>query len=262
MPELFHHQSTFFGCLTVERVKRVAANDPEHGAGFEALASRLWHRVRGALPDTDDVLLATRAFDTGTSARCPALDAQQRCSVHDHHKPAICRVVPFDALLPDSLQGAVLANRASEARYLGSDCIAPGPRPGLPVVTRRLQVVDEGAREALAQRREHLAQEREHWGNGVFRRLESELFGSPAALERVPPHGFMTLSLAPVLIAMVQQAPDSRTRCIAYLEAQAELAARLLGDATSSERAPTPPLRQLVAFTRSNAQLCRQLKER
>jgi len=261
VPELLHHQHTFFGCLTIQRIARPPLSEAALRGEFDQLAARLWHRLPHGNERTDDVLLATRAFDLGLSDRCPALNEQQRCSLHDNRKPSICRVVPLDALRPDCVQHEVLASREAEAQHFGSDCIARGERPGFELVTRRLTVVNEDARAALAQRRADLAQERDAWGNHVFGLLSRDLFSSEPALGRVPEAGFMTLSLAPVLISLLDRALVSRARCVEYLDAQAGLAERLLGTALKAGHAERDSVRQLSAFARTNAHLRLQLKE-
>ncbi len=155
----------------------------------------------------------------------------------------------------------MLASREAEAQHFGSDCIAPGQKPGFEVVTRRLSVVDGGARAALARRREDLAEERDAWGDRVFQLLRPDLFSSAAALERLPQPGFMTLSLAPVWIALLERSLLSRARCVAYLDAQASLADRLLQDAVAGGHAERDSVRQLSAFARTNARLRLQLKD-
>jgi hypothetical protein len=222
---LFHHQRAFIGCLSVR-----------------------WLAAPGG-----ELALTTRAFDTGLSERCPALDAERRCSLHDDKKPAVCRVVPFDEWLPDHLQHLVLAERAREARYIGSDCIVPGARPGLPVVTRRLEVVDAGARRALAERRRDLADERRFWGRALAPLLRAELLArSEPAL---PPSGFLTLSIAPVLLVLADTSSRSRERCMAYLAAQAPLCERTLQQARLDGCAERAAIQQLSAFTSTNARL-------
>jgi hypothetical protein len=223
VPELFHHQRTFIGCLSVR-----------------------WPGEAGR-----DLLLTTRAFDTGLSEHCPALDAERRCSIHDDKKPAVCRVVPFDELLPDPLQHLVLSERATEARYLGRDCIVPGVRAGFPVVTRRLEVVDEGARAALAERRRDLANEQRFWGNTVTPLLAAEL----RSFRPYHAGGFLTLSIAPVLMELAAASVRCRERCMAYLGAQATLCERTLKEARSAGFAERAAIRQLAAFTGTNARL-------
>jgi len=260
LPELLHHQHTFFGCLTIQRMARPPLSDAALRTEFDQLAASLWHRLPEGNARTDDVLLATRAFDLGLSERCPALDEQKRCSLHEDRKPSACRVVPLDALQPDRVQHLVLASRETEAHYFGSDCIVPGQTPGFEVVTRQLDVVAQGARAALAQLRDDLARERDTWGDRVFQLLRADLFPS-AALERLPQAGFMTLSLVPVLISLLERSLLSRARCVAYLEAQARLAERLLGNAAASGHAEHDTVRRLAAFARSNARFCKQLKD-
>jgi Fe-S-cluster containining protein len=261
VPELLHHQHTFFGCLTIQRMARPSLRDAALHSEQERLAASLWHRLPEGDARTDDVLLATGAFDLGISPRCPALDDEQRCSLHADRKPAICRVVPLDALQADRAQHLVLASRESEAHYFGSDCIAPGQKPAFEVVTRRFNVVQDGARAALAQRRRDLAEERSAWGDRVFQLLRADLFRSPAALERLPRAGFMTLSLAPVLIALLEKSQLSRSRCVEYLDAQARLAQRLLDHAGASGHAERDTVRQLAAFAGTNTRLRSQLKD-
>ena len=227
---------------------------PYHEQG-KALAEQLLHAVPGAPATADRVLLATQAFDAGLEARCPALNAELGCSLHGPHKPGICRVVPFDALLPDGLQHLVLAQRAAETRYLGSDCISPGVRPGFAVVTRRLEVVQADARAALDDRRRDLAEERIRWGQRVFQALLPELGAGGSALEKLPRQGFITLSLAPVLLVLAEASDRSRTRCVAYLAAQAALAEGMLATARARGLEQTEASLRLVAFQRTNQRL-------
>ena len=261
MPELLEHQHTFFGCLTIQRIARPSPSEAALNTEFDQLAASLWHRLPEAGARSDDVLLATSAFDLALWPRCPALDAEQRCSLQGTSKPAICRVVPLDALQPDGVQHRVLEGRATEAHYWGSDCISPGQKPGFELVTRRLEVVHEGARAALGKRRQDLADERNAWGDRVFQLLRADLFPSPSALERLPAGGFMTLSLVPVLIALLEQRKLSRARCAAFLDAQAQLAEILLAEANAHGHADRDTVRRLAAYARANAALRSQLKD-
>jgi len=225
VPELFHHQRTFIGCLSAR-----------------------WPSEPGA-----ELWLATRAFDTGLSGGCPALDASGRCSLHDDRKPAVCQVVPFDERLPDRLQHLVLAARAREAEYMGSDCIVAGSRAGFPVVTRRLELVDDSARRALTTRRRDLENEQRFWGEALTPLLRAELLAGAAPA--LPPNGFLTLSIAPVLLVLVQASKRSRERCMAYLLAQATLCERTLQQASSAGSPQRAALGQLAALARTNARL-------
>ncbi len=220
VPELFHHQRRFLGSLTVRPVT---------------------HALAGAT--ATDLALSTQAIDHGESMRCPALSPDGRCSIHEDRKPATCRVVPFDAWLPDSMQHLVLASRAAEAHYLGSDCLAAGTRAGLPVVTQGLRVVNADVRAALAERRRDLADEWRFWGSALCAELRATLLDRPSRFSGLPPGGFMTLSITPVLMVLAKASRACRERCIAYLDAQASLFGR--PHETS----------QLAVLARSNAQL-------
>jgi hypothetical protein len=225
VPELFHHQRTFIGCLS----------------------------VRWSGEADSELLLATCAFDGELSEQCPALDSERRCSIHHDKKPAVCRVVPFDESWPDRLQHLVLAERDKEARYLGSDCIVPGVRAGFPVVTRRLEVVDDGARAALAERRRDLTNERRFWGKIVTPRLRAELLSRSRTARLAG--GFLTLSIAPVLMVLADASMRCRERCMAYLAAQATLCERTLKEARSAGFGERAAIRQLAALTGTNARL-------
>jgi Fe-S-cluster containining protein len=237
VPELFHHQHRFIGCLAIRRVFRPGGTEIDTRA-FSELADALLHR----LPDSaggGNVQLVTQAHAVtmADEERCPALGDDMRCEIHDTGKPAACSVVPFDALVPDRMQHLVLSERRREASYLGADCIVPGTRPGFARVTRRLAVVDPTFADALARRRRDLLIDRRMWGDAVFRMLLPDLFHNPAALARVPPGGFLVMDLAPVLIVLAQASARSRARCLAYLEAQAALIEDRLGTLPGSAQA-------------------------
>jgi hypothetical protein len=206
------------------------------------------------------VLLVTHAWHDERLARCPALAEDGRCALHAENKPLVCAVAPLDALEPDALQHRVLAQRAREAAYFGADCLAEGApalaardargatlnpssdeaatRDGFVPLVRRLQVVELEARRALAARREALVLEKRFWGTAVFRLFESELFLNPAALAKIPAGGFLSLSLAPVIMVVAEASARCRARCLEYLDAQLVLAARLgLEDVTRTHSA-------------------------
>jgi hypothetical protein len=231
VPELFRHQQRFIGRLAVRRVRRV-----ESGAAARAAF---------------DVLLVTHAWHDERLGRCPALADDGRCTLHAENKPLVCALAPLDALVPDAFQHRVLAQRAREAAYFGADCIVAGapalaahaarsgtsntttipavehePDGSIPLV-RRLHVVEPAARRSLAARREALVLEKRFWGAAVFGLLESELFLNPAALAKIPPDGFASLSIAPVIMVVAEASARCRARCIEYLDAQLVLATRL-----------------------------------
>ena len=215
MPELFHHQHRFLGRLAVRRVRRLG---PSVSASAEC-----------APPDAPrDLLLVTHAWHDERLGRCPALASDGRCSIHTAGKPLVCSLAPLDALLPDAWQRVVLAARTREAAFLGADCIAAGERPGFVPLVRRLHVIEPEAQALLARRRAELVLEKRHWGTGVFRLLVPELFAKPEMLAKIPPDGYLSLSVAPVLMVLADISEACRKRCIEYLEAQLALA-RTLG---------------------------------
>jgi Fe-S-cluster containining protein len=261
LPELFHHEQRFIGTLAIRRIeplasgvgpaRALAATDAERVA-FEALAGELCESVVG--PNGQEfVLLAVQAFDDPERGRCPVLDAEKRCGIHFDRKPLGCRSVPLEALLPDSLQHAVLAERARDAAYFGANCIAFEERPGhLPIVSGG-KVVSEEAAHALTHRRRELDEDRRFWGKTVFEHLRRELFDHPDRVAKLPRGGFLSLSLAPVLAVVASASPRCRTRCVGFLNAQIELTAEQLapGGAAASAGAQ----RELAALLRASVAL-------
>ncbi len=240
LPELLHHQRRFVGCLAIRRVSG------------GALAGPYSHALPGP---AGDLLLATHAFGFSGASRCPALGEDMRCAIHHDRKPAACEGVPLDALAPDHLQHAVLAERRADAAYMGADCLAPGERAGAAVLTRRLAVVDEGARTALARRRHDLADDKRWWGDAVFRMLRPDLVANPAVLGRLPAGGLLFVAIAPVLLTLAGASPRCRARCAEYVDAQLALIASSLRDATGSGLAAPAELAQLRAFERTHRAL-------
>jgi hypothetical protein len=268
LPELFHHQHRFIGCLAIRRVPRLrpgapwsaepalVADDADCEAN-EALAAELLLAVPG--PSAGEfVLVAAQAFDDPSSNSCPALGADQRCSVQGDRKPKNCLAVPLEALLPDRMQAPVLAQRGREAVFLGASCIARGPRPGyLPLVSGG-RVVGPDALAALAARRRELAEDRRFWGKAVFELLRPELFDHPERVARLPTDGFFSLSLAPALAVIASASPLCRKRCVAYLNAQIELTAEALGDGS---KASPGAKQELTALLRASVALRTSLQK-
>jgi hypothetical protein len=264
VPELFHHQHRFIGCLAIRRVSRLQPGDrisrraavradEDDAAAYSRLAGAVLHRLAGT-SSGHDVLLAGQAFPSSPTDRCPALGGDLRCTVHQDRKPAACSVVPLDALVPDRLQHAVLADRAGEALYMGADCIAPGERAGFAPFTRQRAVIDDGARGALARRRADLVDEKRWWGDAVFRLLHEELFAHEGALSRVPVSAHLVMSIAPALMVIARASPPCRARCLEYAEAQSALMADAMRGWTARRSLVEPPLtQQLRAFARTNA---------
>lgn len=259
VPELFHHQRRFIGCLSLRRVKRLSVGQPfvdgELASADDAAAAReLSERLFVAPPPgfEDDLFLFTRAFTYRSSSACPALGPDRRCGVHDDRKPGVCRVVPLEASLPDRLQRVVLRMRRREHRYAEASCIAVEPTPGAREVTHRLRVVDPESSLALERRREALAAEREHWGADVFRLLSPELFRDPDRWARLPEDGHFTLALVPVLTVLAGTSARCRERVIEYLHVQSELIQEtLLGALARAEVADREDTEQLRSFLRA-----------
>lgn len=222
MPELFRHQHRFLGRLAVRKVSR-----PTDGGAASAAGGGVGTGQGATIAAPFDVLLVTHAWHDERLERCPALAADGRCSLHAEDKPLVCALAPLDALAPDASQHAVLAARSLEAAFWGAACIRAGEPDGFVPLVRRLTLVDPTARRLLAQRRAVLALEKQHWGAGVFRLLEPELFGKPEALAKIPPAGYMSLSIAPVLVVLAAVSDACRARCREYLDAQLALARKL-----------------------------------
>lgn len=232
LPELFRHQDLFVGCLAIRRAP---------GAG-----------------QTLSVL--TQAYDYASLNRCPALAEDGRCGIHDRGKPSVCSVVPFDAAVPDHLQHAVLLERNKSENYIGANCIVAGESTAHEVVVRDGRLVDAGFIDALAQRREAVRLDRLYWGDAVLRLLQAGLAATPAAA-RIPPAGYLSLSIVPVLQLVAAVSERCRIRCLAYIDSQAGLIERMLTAALqrqqSQDRATT---RELRAFAGAHAQLRQQLE--
>jgi hypothetical protein len=268
LPELFHHQHRFIGCLAIRRVPRLQPGQPwslEPSAradaadceAFDALAAELLLPVQGPTAP-EFVLVAAQAFDDSSKSVCPALGSDQRCSVQFDRKPQNCLAVPLEPLLPDRMQPPLLAQRAREAVFLGAECIARGPRPGhLPLVSGS-RVVDPVALEALTARRRGLAEDLRFWGSAVFKLLRAELFDHPERVGRLPTDGFFSLSLAPALAVIASASPLCRKRCVSYLNAQIELTAEALG---ADSRASPAAKQELLGLLRASVALRASLQK-
>ncbi|RQR44246.1 MULTISPECIES: YkgJ family cysteine cluster protein [unclassified Burkholderia] len=234
--ELFRHRHRFVGALTIHRVpkrrigERTRAGGREHAldaddiAACDALANALFHRARGA--NDEWIALTLQGYDYPSLGRCPALADDGRCSVHAD-KPSICGAVPLDPMLPDRLQSRVLAGRRDETAWLGANCIV-GADDGtasvdmasaLPLVTAG-QLADRAALDTF---RDALAFERAVWRDAVFASL---IDGGPqvrAALARLAPGGYLTMSIVPVLLAVASVSAHCRALCIDFIDAQRAL---------------------------------------
>jgi len=266
VPELFHHQRRFVGCLTVRRVERLrpgsrwggaALVTEADGTAFDAFVPSYLHTARGR-ERPELVWLAAQAYDEPGLGRCPALGADNLCTVQNDNKPLGCRAVPLEPLLPDALQLQILTQRASEAAYMGANCLSLGTRSGVPLLATQNEVVDTDARRALDERRQALALERRLWGDTVFEILRNEMFDHPERMANLPAGGYLSLSLAPALAVISAASHPVRQRVVEYLSAQIELLAAIL--AGSAPLRPSSE-RTLQGFVRANVALREKLQE-
>jgi Fe-S-cluster containining protein len=221
--ELLHHEDRFIGALSLRGVPSLRAGDIYAGyvlSDTDAAAfDRLAERQLFSLPREQRYRLAlmTQAVDYETSARCPALAEDNRCGVYNDRKPAVCDMVPFDALYPDELQHLVLNGR----RY-DEACIVQGPVPdNYATVVLNRRVNDDGYREALQLRRNDLAWEKQLWGDALFASLNAEFLANPAALRQFGEQNSAVIwPLAPVLAIIAAYSDAARERCLHYAERQ------------------------------------------
>ncbi|WP_408249296.1 hypothetical protein [Paraburkholderia xenovorans] len=115
-------------------------------------------------------------------------------------------------------------------RFIG--CLAIGRVPRRRIGER----VRVGRRGALARRRRALEREREVWGRAVFESLRKDLFDSPAALARIPPGGFLTISIVPALLAVASTSARCRQLCLDYIDSQLALIDRSIEQALLRRR--------------------------
>jgi hypothetical protein len=270
LPELFRHRDRFIGCLAIGRVPRrrigervrvgghEAVLDEADIAAFESIADTLLHRAG------DTFSIVTQGYDYPSLARCPALADDGRCAIHLSGKPVTCEVVPLDPLVPDTLQHLVLAGRNQSASYLGADCIQEGERADAALMTADGEIKDANARDALARRRRALEREREVWGRVVFESLRKDLFDSPAALARIPPRGFLTISIVPALLAVASTSARCRQLCLDYIDSQLALIDRSIEQALLRRQLDDRPVTQELrgfahAYQRAKALLATPL---
>jgi Fe-S-cluster containining protein len=265
LPELLVHQETFVGCLSVRRVARLAAGSvwqgeaisPAESAAVDEFAAKHLYVAQGH-PGGAWIQLTTQAYDEESRGTCPALTPAKLCSLEGSHKPLGCRVVPLEAWLPDALQPRVLGHRATEAAYMGANCISMGSKDEFVDLLKEGRVADPGAQEALRARRETLALERKLWGDTVFRMLSSELFDQPKRIANLPNDGYLSLSLAPALAVLAVASRRVRRRFVEYLSMQIDLLASELG---RTLQLPESSRRVMLGFLRANTALRTQLQE-
>jgi len=237
VPELFRHQDRFIGCLGIRW---------------------LGQAVDGAF--AGGLFPFTTALDHDGSGRCPQLDPTGLCRLHDAGKPLACRVVPFDALLPDAAQARVLDERIRDTERWAVGCLVRGhpaaPESPTPVFTH-LRVVDPGARDALAEHRRALSDERRFWGDALAGSLETEVRRHSDAAQALASGGVVTLSLAPVLLTVASASAAARRRCLDYVDAQLALSARVLAGGTVAPDVDA----ELAALVRTHGALRRALRD-
>ena len=250
LAELFRHPDRFIGCIAIGRVARRRPGERLRVGRHEAVLDEADCAAFDALADTvlyhagDTFSIVAQGFDYPSLARCPALADDGRCTIHLHGKPLTCEVVPLDPLVPDSLQHLVLAERSASDVYVGSACIQEGERDDATLLVDRGRIADPHARLALARRRRALEEERTIWTQAVFNALRAELFDSPAARARIPPGGFLTISLVPALLTLAAASAHCRQLCIGYIDSQLALIQRSIAQALARRRLDDRPVTQ------------------
>ena len=245
--ELFHHEKLFVGCLALRKVKL-------HGAGDSLMAGDSQYQLQAEeaqlLGDLHDAQLfkvgssspyylsiMTQAMDFESLNRCPALNDHYGCSIHDDRKPAVCSMVPFDSLYPDSLQNIVLLNRRFE-----ENCIVSGQLDGYPLVFANRQISDQSFRAALQKRRDDLILEKQLWGQAVFQTVHKELFSNNLQAAKIPAdEGALLLSIIPVLQVLANLSESLRLRCLRYIDSQIGLLDDKIAQAIARKSASDKP---------------------
>ena len=209
------------GCLTLRRVQSPSER--------REVADQFWSRLFHPMGTSGyRLLLATHAYDDGTE-RCPALESDGSCGIQNDRKPALCSAVPLDPLAPIDRQHKVLARRATQAAFFGSNCVVSGTSAALRAPTA-LPLISDGrvtaaARESLETSWRQLELDRRFWGEAVFRLLPGELLESSL----VPVDGFLSISIVPVLMVVARISDGCRQRCLGYLDAQVRAIDTALG---------------------------------
>ncbi|PAJ86475.1 YkgJ family cysteine cluster protein [Burkholderia ubonensis] len=265
--ELFRHRDRFVGALAMHRVPRRQVGerwrtgggddvlDADDVAACDALADALFHRMDGGRGAW--LALTLQGYDYPSLGRCPALADDGRCTVHAD-KPAICGAVPLDPLLPDRLQPRVLAERRARAEWLGANCIRETADVGDGAGSVRvIPLIAAGRIEdaaALAEFRDALVFERAVWRDAVFASLNDGAQDVRHALSRLAPGGYLTVSIAPALLAVARISARCRVLCADFIDRQLALIdARI--EAALARRRPDdrPATRELRGFAQAYA---------
>ncbi len=255
IPELFHHEERFVGCLAIRRVPRHRPFEPlacgerthllstDDVGEVDELADRLMFTAG------DRFGIGTQAIDYASLGGCPARLADGRCDIHDDRKPATCGTVPLDPLLPNRLQHVVLMSRRLGTGYGNADCIAAGRRDGYALLVDGGDVVDAKYRADMTRQRDALAAEKAAWGDGVFALLKRDLFDDEAQVRRIPSNGYLSLPLVPVLMVLADRSHYGRDRCLRYVRSQIALIDAKVGRAVQRKREEDKPMtRELRGF--------------
>jgi hypothetical protein len=193
------------------------------GPALDPLAERILHPIAGSR----DLYagLSGQAFGFPSQGQCSALLADGRCGVHEQNKPAVCSVVPLDALEPDHLQAGVLASRLDEAAFIGAECVTREVPSSRRVVVHGEHLLNEPLLVALERHRRALKLEKHYWGNRVFAFLSSG--ANSISWLFLPPGNWLEVGLTPALAAVAELSPNCRLRTIEYVHSQLLLGEKL-----------------------------------
>ncbi|MCW3478878.1 hypothetical protein OL229_04755 [Neisseriaceae bacterium JH1-16] len=261
VPELFRFESRFIGALALRRLRRPAIGTPladgsRLTADDVAARARLAERLLFSSAGADEVAIGVQGLDYPSRGHCPVLSEDRLCTLHGVGKPATCGTVPLDALQPDRLQRAVLADRVKDAGFLEADCLVADERPAYVPLVRGAELVDDGYRAALWCQRVVLEADRHYWGNDVYRLLYEELFASPERLARLPLDGVLTIAPVPLLLVLAGVSGRCQQRCLGFVDAQLRLIEQELTAALARKRVEDKPVtQQLRGFAHAYAAL-------
>ena len=207
------------------------------------------------LPGGRRLQLSLTGIDYPSLARCPQLQTDGLCMLHNEGKPVMCATVPLDPWLPDRLQDVVLHRRsAGGPEDLGADCLRPPQEAGMhPLEFRPLwrdgQIVDTHYQAQLGLQRRDLAQERRVWGQALFAQLQRDM-----ALSALPVDREIVLPLAPLLLHLAGRSERCRERVRHFLPRQIALIEQTIASAMTrrhaADRTFTEQLRQHLAVAR------------
>jgi Fe-S-cluster containining protein len=261
LPELFHHEHRFVGCLSLRRVKRLRLGEtldagPERFAlsvsdadAIDVLAGAL-HFTLG---DAFYLSIQTQALDYASLGRCPMLGEDKRCAIHEDRKPRVCSMVPFDAAFPDRLQAAVLASRNFE-----ENCLLAGRVQDYEIVLEQGNIAHSAYQSAVESRRADLLADKAYFGDAVFALLRTALLSDPSQLNRIPVDGFFSLSIVPALLTIAAYSHRCRTRCVQYVDSQIALIDSKIQQAKQRRNSADKPLTAELAGYKTAYLQCRQ----